>query len=102
MHTHKKKTYLAKSDQEPAVSDSYKEGKPKIRVTDRDGKTKGNNNAENLEKKGWKNKEHSSGMVDTTFVDICINTKHIPICQYNIQCINRTGAAGGPIVLSTA
>ena len=30
-----------------------------------------------------------SAVVDTTFVDIYVDTKNIPICQYNIQHIDK-------------
>ena len=28
-------------------------------------------------------------VVDTTFIDIYVDSKHIPTCRYNIQYINR-------------
>ena len=30
-----------------------------------------------------------SAVVDTTFVDIYVDTKNIPICRYNIQHIDK-------------
>ena len=32
----------------------------------------------------------SSAVVDTTFVDIYVDTKNIPTCRYNIQHIDKT------------
>ena len=31
----------------------------------------------------------TSAVVDTTFVDIYVDTKNIPTCRYNIQHINK-------------
>ena len=31
----------------------------------------------------------TSAVVDTTFVDIYVDTKNIPICRYNIQHIDK-------------
>ena len=33
--------------------------------------------------------EETSAVVDTTFVDIYVDTKNIPTCQYNIQHIDK-------------
>ena len=33
--------------------------------------------------------EVSSAVVDTTFVDIYVDTKNIPTCRYNIQHIDK-------------
>ena len=33
---------------------------------------------------------HASAVVDTTFVDIYVDTKNIPTCRYNIQHIDKT------------
>ena len=37
----------------------------------------------------FKKEIYTSAVVDTTFVDIYVNTKNIPTCRYNIQHIDK-------------